>query len=493
MTVTERAAALIEGAVRGVSSPVISGIASFNRWRLPPRDAPHPLLTGIHQPMTEELTLTDLAVEGVIPPELDGRYVRIGPNPVDPDPRSYHFFTGDGMLHGLRIADGGAHWYRNRWIRSKSVAKALGVAAAPGPRYIFDTVNTSILSHADGVYALVEAGSTPVRFGIELNEQCYDDFGGTLPGSFTAHPRRDPVSGELHAICYEATDPNRVRYNIVDTAGHVRRSVVIPVSHGPLIHDCAITDRFVIVLDLPLTLSLRTVVSGHGFPYRWNTAHPARLGLLPRDGDAAEMIWIALDPCFVFHTANAHDLPDGRVVLDVIAYERMFADENSGPDAKPRGFERWTIDPVARSVDQRAIDATPQELPRIDERRTGRPYRYAYVMGLPDDIGETLVGEAPLFKHDLETGARMSHAFGPGRIAGEFMFVPRGPDTAEDDGWVIGLVIDADGASTALEILDARDIERPPVATIRLPHRVPPGIHGTWLPTAPIHAEIVGH
>jgi carotenoid cleavage dioxygenase len=205
------------------------------------------------------------------------------------------------------------------------------------------------------------------------------------------------------------------------------------------------------------------------------------------------MIWIALDPCFVFHTANAHDLPDGRVVLDVIAYDRMFADENSGPDAKPRGFERWTIDPVARSVDQRAIDATPQELPRIDERRTGRPYRYAYVMGLPDDIGETLVGEAPLFKHDLETGARMSHAFGPGRIAGEFMFVPRGPDTAEDDGWLIGLVIDAGGTSTALEILDARDIEQPPVATIRLPHRVPPGIHGTWLPTAPIHAEIVGY
>ncbi|MBA2935213.1 carotenoid oxygenase family protein [Sphingomonas sp. CGMCC 1.13654] len=471
----------MEGAVRAVSSPVISGLASFNRWRLPPRDAPHPLLTGIHQPMTEELTLTDLVVEGVIPPELDGRYARIGPNPVDPDPRSYHFFTGDGMIHGIRIADGRAHWYRNRWIRSNAVAKARGVAPAPGPRHIFDTVNTSILGHAGGAYALVEAGSTPVRFGEELDEQRFDDFAGTLPGSFTAHPRRDPATGELHAICYEATDPNRVRYNVIDTPGKVRRSVVIPVSHGPLIHDCAITDRFVIILDLPLTLSLRTVISGRGFPYRWNPHHAARLGLLPREGEASDIIWIPLDPCFVFHTANAYDLPDGRVVLDVIAYERMFSDENDGPDANPRGFERWTIDPAARTVKQRTLDHTPQELPRIDERRTGRAYRYSYAMGLPTEIGETLVGEAPLFKHDLETGVSTAHDFGPGRVAGEFMFVPRNPEAEEDDGWLIGLVIEAGGVGTSLEIIDARKIDQAPVAAIRLPHRVPPGIHGTWL------------
>jgi len=482
MTVTERAAMLLEGVVRSVSSPVISGVAAFNRWRLPPRDAAHPLLTGIHLPMTDELTLTDLIVDGLIPPELDGRYVRIGPNPVKPDPRSYHFFTGDGMIHGIRIEGGRAHWYRNRWIRSKAVAKARGVTAAPGPRHIFDTVNTSIMGHADRAYALVEAGSTPVRFGEMLDEQSFDDFGGTLPGSFTAHPRRDPATGELHAICYEATDPNRVRYNVVDTGGRVRRSVVIPVSHGPLIHDCAITDRFVVVLDLPLTLSLRTVISGQGFPYRWNRDHPARLGLLPRDGEASDVIWIALDPCFVFHTANAYDLHDGRVVLDVIAYDQMFLEENDGPDSNPRGLERWTIDPVARTIEQSMIDVSPQELPRIDERRTGKPYRYAYAMGLPDEIGETLVGEAPLLKHDLETGTCETHAFGPGRIAGEFMFVPRCPESAEDDGWLIGLVIDADNTGTALEIIDARALGRPPVASVRLPHRVPPGIHGTWLP-----------
>ena len=472
----------IEGVVGALLSPVVTGIASFNRRRLPPRDAPHPLLTGIHQPMTDELTLTDLAVEGTIPPELDGRYVRIGPNPAAPDPRSYHFFTGDGMLHGIRIRDGRALWYRNRWIRSDEVAKARAVPAAPGPRHIFDTVNTSVLDHAGSGWALVEAGSTPVRFDEHLEAQRYDDFGGTLPGSFTAHPRRDPATGELHALCYEATDPKRIRYNVVDVAGRVRRSVKIPVAHGPLIHDCAITGRYVVVMDLPLTLSMRVVLSGNGFPYRWNEKHPARIGLLPRDGDADDIRWIPIDPCFVFHTANASDLPDGRVALDVIAYDRMFAGDNLAPDEQPRGLERWTIDPVAGTVEQRAIDPSPQELPTIDARRTGLPYRYAYALGLPEQMTETLVGEAPLLKHDLERGVRHVHGFGPGRVAGEFVFVPRSPDGEEDDGWLIGLVIEPDGGGTALEILDARAVAEAPVATVRLPHRVPPGIHGAWLP-----------
>lgn len=426
---------LIERATSAVLSPVVSTIAAFNRWRLPPMDAPHPLLTGIHQPMTEEVTLHDLAVEGAIPPTLDGRYVRIGPNAAAPDPRTYHFFVGDGMLHGICLRDGRALWYRNRWIRSTEVAAARGVPAAPGPRHVFDTVNTSVLDHAGAGWALVEAGSTPVRFDEELSGQRYDDFAGTLPGSFTAHPRRDPVTGELHALCYEATDPRRVRYNVVDVAGRVRRTVVIPVAQGPLIHDCAITARYVVIFDLPLTLSMRVVLAGHGFPYRWNDAHRARIGLLPRDGEAEDIIWVPIDPCFVFHHANSFDLPDGRVALDVVAYDRMFAGDNAGPDELPRGLERWTIDPVLRTVEQRMIDPTPQELPVIDDRRTGLPYRYAYALALPDQPTDALVGPTPLVKHDLDTGGRHVHHFGPERVPGEFVFVPASPDAAEDQGW----------------------------------------------------------
>ena len=204
---------MIEGAVGAVLSPVISGIASFNRWRLPPRDAPHPFLTGVHAPMAEELTLHDLPVEGVLPPELDGRYVRIGPNAAAPDPahlpllrRRRHVARRAHSATGGRSGTGTAGFAPTRSPRR---------AACPphrGPRHIFDTVNTSILDHAGTGWALVEAGSTPVSFGEELDEQRYQDFGGTLPGSFSAHPRRDPATGELHALCYEANDLKRVRY-----------------------------------------------------------------------------------------------------------------------------------------------------------------------------------------------------------------------------------------------------------------------------------------
>ena len=185
----------------------------------------------------------------------------------------------------------------------------------------------------------------------------------------------------------------------------------------------------------------------------------------------------------MFHTANAFDLPDGRVALDVIAYDRMFAGDNLGPDEQPRGLERWTIDSVAGTVERRVVDGAPQELPTIDERRTGRPYRYVYALGLPERMTETLVGEAPILKHDVKDGTRQVHAFGPGRVAGEFVFVPRAAGGDEDDGWLIGFVIDADGRGTALEILDARDIAGPPVATVPIPHRIPPGIHDAWLGT----------
>ncbi len=480
----ERLTLAVEAAVGAVASPVIARIAAFNRWRLPPLGALHPLLTGIHLPMTEEVTLHHLAIEGPIPRELNGRYVRIGPNAVNPDPRTYHFFVGDGMLHGIRIQDGRAIWYRNRWIRSEAVAKSLGVPPAPGPRHVFDTVNTSVIAHAGKSWALVEAGSTPVQFDENLENQRYDDFSGTLPGSFTAHPRRDPETGELHALCYEATDPKRVRYNIVDVSGKVRRSVTIGVSHGPLIHDCAITKRYVVILDLPLTLSMRVVLAGHGFPYSWNEQHAARIGLLPRDGDADSICWIPVDRAFVFHIANAYDLPDGRVVVDVIAYDRMFAADNVGPDELPRGFERWIIDPTLKTVEQQVLHAAPQELPTIDDRRVGLPYRYVYTLGLPEQMTEALVGEAPLIKHDLEGGTHNVHAFGSGRIAGEFVFVPQHEDANEDEGWLMGFVIEPEGASTTLEILDARDITSAPVARIRIPHLIPPGIHGAWLPSA---------
>ncbi len=129
------------------------------------------------------------------------------------------------------------------------------------------------------------------------------------------------------------------------------REEPVAVKHGPSIHDCAITARYALILDLPVTFSMKALIGGHSFPYRWNPEHQARIGLLPRNGSGDDTIWVDVDPCYIFHVANAFDTADGKVVLDACVYNTMFADSTQGPDAKSRGFERWTIDPATKTVE----------------------------------------------------------------------------------------------------------------------------------------------
>ena len=470
-------ASIVENVIRGAVAKGAGAVADFNRSRLP--DDKSAYLSAIHEPMKLELTLDELEVVGEIPGELDGRYLRIGPNPAAPDPKGYHWFSGDGMVHGLALRDGKALWYRNRWIRSNAVAAQTGLPAAPGPRHIFDTVNTNVVGMAGRTWALVEAGSYPVTLSDTLEDQAYERFGDTLNGSFTAHPHRDPLTGEFHGICYEGPDMTTIRHVVVSPEGRVTRELPIKVEHGPSIHDCAITKRYAIILDLPVTFSMKAMMGGHKFPYRWNPDHKARVGLLPRDGGADDIIWIDCPPVYIFHVANAYEDSNGNVVLDSCVYETMFAEATGGPNGRSLGLQRWTIDPKAKTIDVRTIDAAPQEFPRPDERYFGQPYRYAFTMALPSD--NFAISETRLFKHDLETGKREVHDFGAGRHPGEFVFVPRAESAAEGNGWLVGLVVSMADQTTDLVIIDAAKFEEEPVARVRIPHRVPPGFHGNWV------------
>jgi carotenoid cleavage dioxygenase len=470
----------VETVIRKTVGAGLTAVAGFNRKRLP-RVAAHPFLTGIHAPMTEEKTLTELSVAGVVPAGLDGRYVRIGPNPIAADPASHHWFIGDGMVHGVRLKGGKARWYRNRWTRSDSVASALGEPPLPGPRAARGgAVNTNVVGHAGKTWALVEAGSFPIELSGELASVAFNPFEGTLAGAFSAHPHLDPATGELHAICYRGDVANEVRHVVVGRDGRVRREVPIAVSDGPSIHDCAISARYVLVFDLPVTFSMQRLVAGYAFPYAWNPAHGARVGLLPREGANADIIWCDVDPCYVFHPCNAYDSDDGKVIVDVAAHGTMFADSTQGPDSHQLRFERWTIDPAARRVDRRVIDADAQEFPRPDERFTAKPYRYAYTLAISGS--EAFSIDSRLYKHDLVAGTREVHDFGAGKVPGEFVFVPRSADAAEGDGWLMGYVIDTVRDSTELAILDATRFAEPPVARVHIPHRIPPGFHGNWIP-----------
>lgn len=440
----------------------------------------NPFLEGPFAPMATEETSTSLKVTGSIPRELDGILARIGPNPREvANPAAHHWFLGDGMVHGLRLADGEARWYRSRFIGVDSVRRAQGRAPLPGPRRGgMDVVNTNIIGHAGRLWALVEAGALPVALdeGLESTRHGLFDSGRRL--GFTAHPHLDPATGELHAICYDGGDQRHLRYLVIDRAGQLVHEATVDVRHGPMVHDCALTRDHVVVLDLPVTFTPSLLLRGAPLPWAWNPKHRARVGLLPRAGGAVR--WFDVDPCFVFHTANAYDLPDGGAVVDVVVHGRMFDRSRQGPEPQAVSFERWTLDARSGRVQRQVLDRRAQEFPRFDERRTGTPYRYAYTVGV--DLDRPRPNE--LLRHDLSTGETRRHAYGDGLLSGEAVFVPRRPDAAEDEGWLLSYVHHLDGGPSQVVILNADDLGGAPQAVIELPVRVPLGFHGNWIASA---------
>ncbi len=447
--------------------------------RAPVRDG-NPFLEGQFAPVTTETTSTELEVTGAIPEQLNGVLARIGPNPIEvPNPATYHWFVGDGMVHGLRLRDGKALWYRNRWVGTDKVNKALGRPLIPGQRHgIVDTVNTNIIGHGGRLWALVEAGASPVEMNIELDSIKHGLFDNDQPGPFSAHPHFDPHSGELHAICYNATQPNEIVYQVIDRQCRLARSVRIPVKHGPMIHDCAITRSQVLILDLPVTFSLRSVMQGATFPYRWNPRHNARVGLLPRNGDAGDIRWLNVEPCYVFHTGNARDLDNGDVVVDVVVHGRMFDRSIQGPEAQKVTLEQWTLPAQGDTVQRRVITDRAQEFPRYDERLTGAASRYTYTVG--SDLDDPHSAQ-PLLRHDMTSGACQQHFYGDHKISGEAVFVPRHAQGDESDGWLLSYVYDLANDSSEVVVLNADDLEGEAQAVIKLPVRVPMGFHGNWV------------
>ena len=437
-----------------------------------------PYLSGNFAPLRDEVTAFDLRVTGTIPRELSGRLLRIGPNPVEPpDPAKYHWFSGNGMVHGVQLRDGRAQWYRNRFVRDDAVTAARGWPKTPGPRHGMGVgvANTNVIGHAGRTWAIVEAGGLPVELTRELETVAYSNFGGTLPGSFTAHPKRDPDTGELHAMAYY-WEWDYVQYLVLGTDGRVRKAVNVPVPGKPMLHDCAITERYVVIFDLPCTFDVEVAMQG-GFPYVWNPDYGARVGLLPREGEAKDVRWLEVPLCYVFHPLNAYETADGQVVLDVVRHPKMFARDRLGPNEGAPTLDRWLLDPSSGKVREERLDDRGQEFPRHDERRIGKQIRYGYTAALGDGLG---VG--PLYKHDLAKRTTQVRDEGKGRAYLEPVFVPRAPDSDEDDGWILAYVYDAPTHGGEVQILHAQDFTGRPVATIRLPQRVPYGFHGNWVP-----------
>jgi carotenoid cleavage dioxygenase-like enzyme len=447
-----------------------------------------PFLRGPYAPVTEEITAFDLPVTGSLPTELDGRYLRNGPNPLGVDDPGSHWFLGAGMVHGVRLRDGKAEWYRNRWVRSRHVAESLGEKWPTGPVHagMDFAANTHIIAHAGRTLATVEAGPLPYELTAELETVGPCDFDGTLPGGYAAHTKLDRRTGDLHAVAY-FWGWDHVQHVVIGTDGRVTGTTDVPVADGPMMHDFALTESHVVLFDLPVTFSMEAASAGSQLPYAWNPSHQPRVGLLPRTGAVREVRWLEVDPCWIFHVLNAYDDGD-RVVVDMCRYEGAY-DMRVLAEQGPLTLERWIIDPTAGRVTRRCLDDRQQEFPRVDDRVTSQPHRYGYSAMVGEvsratvqsngDFGDGAFADA-LLKHDLSAGTVEMHRFGPDAAAGEAVFAPSSPEAAEDDGYVMAFVHNPDRGAADLVILAAQDFTGEPVAAVHLPARVPLGFHGSW-------------
>ncbi len=328
---------------------------------------------------------------------------------------------------------------------------------------------------------MVEAGGCPVELTYELETVGRNDFFGTLPGAFTAHPKVDPATGEMHAMVYAWAEwMDHVQYVVVGTDGRVRRTLDIPLPGMTMLHDMSLTERYAVVYDQPCTVDFDLAFAGR-FPFRWNPDYGNRVGLLPAvEGEGvADIVWIDVPIGYSFHPMNAYDTADGSVVIDLCNYDVMFDRDILGPfgDRGWRGSSAGSSTRRARTASITVIDDTPNEFPRHRGSLTAKPYRYGYCASPSTDPRAGW----PTLKHDLQTGERSVFDHGPGRAAGEPVFVGRPGGTEEDDGWLVTFVHDLAAGTAEFVVLDAQDFDRGYVAQVPLPQRVPFGFHGNWV------------
>ena len=440
--------------------------------------APHML--GGYAPVPDEITVTDLPVTGTIPPALTGWYLRNGPNPREA--ASAHWFLGAGMVHGVRIDGGRATSYRNRWVRTASFNGE--VDPEHRDRLTGGSANTHIVRHADRTLALVES-SYPYELtceaGRELETIGVYDFGGRLRTPMTAHPKICPTTGELHFFGYGGLEPPYLTYHRADAAGELTVSRAVDVPAHTMMHDFHLTAGHVVFMDLPVVFDKAQALSGKpGMPYQWTPEYGARLGVLRRDDPHGAVRWFEIEPCFVYHSLNAHEEDDGRnLVLHVIRYDSL----GDGAHVTGHGtLWRWTIDLATGAVREELVDDRPAEFPRIDDRLAGLDTRYGHAVTGNGPAGGGSSGGS-IHRYDLHSGTATSHLLGAGRTPGEAVFVPA-DDAPGGDGWRMAFVYDAATDRSDLIILDAGDLAAAPVASIHLPRRVPAGFHGNWLPDA---------
>lgn len=459
----------------------------------------NPYLLGVYAPVQEELTADQLEVVGEIPRDLNGVYLRNGPNARFPMRGRYHWFDGDGMVHAVHFENGAAR-YRNRWVRTRAfeaesaAGRALWTGVMENPRdnpfgntrglNLKDSANTDIVFHQGRLLTTWYLCGSPYTMDpLSLETLGAQTFLDTLTGDVMAHPKVDERTGELFWFDY-GPEPPFLRYGVVGPQGTVDHVVDLDLPGARLPHDMAITENHAILMDLPLYQDLDAARQGR-YKLTFDRSLPSRFGVIPKRGRADQIRWFEAKPCYIYHVVNAWE-EGGEIVMDVCRVSRPAPSGGGSVLARMISYlkldarmYRYRFDLTTGATSEEYVDGDHNtEFPSIDLRLTGRKSRYAYnvsVKQAPTNLFDGLV------KYDNLTGAKQTYYFGEHRYGSEAPFAPRDGSAGEDDGYLVTFVTDEREGRSEVQVLDASDITKGPVARVLLPQRVPLGFHATWV------------
>jgi carotenoid cleavage dioxygenase len=480
--------------------PEIVAAQPISELKLDPEE--NLFLVGDMAPVVEESTLADLRVEGTLPKELNGFFLRNGPNPQFRPKDNYHLFEGDGMIHAVHLENGKAA-YRNRWVRTpawkkeRSAGKSLypsvldqadwnhlARSILAGERPVPNRANTAFIWHHGKLLALWEGG-VPHEISLpELDTVGEYAFGKKLSHNFTAHPKVDPETGEMVFYGYQPMQPY-LQHSVADRTGRITHTTAVPLPRPTMIHDAAITRRHTVFLDTPAEFDLAGGLSGKPF-LKWSPEYGARIGVLPRYAAGSSIKWFDIETCFVFHVFNAYE-EQNEIVLHACRFDHYPAIADFSRRSKVKNADwlvkdarsvayMWRLNLDTGKVTERALDDVSVEMPQVDQAHTGMKTRYGYCSSLMD------MERCTFHKYDFETGVRVSHRLGEERVPGEAIFVPRDGAKAEDDGYVLALSYDRLKRQSELVVIAAHDFASAPLARVIIPRRIPVGFHAAWVP-----------
>lgn len=459
----------------------------------------NPYTLGVYAPVREEVTLDDLTVIGEIPKDLNGVYLRNGPNRQFDAPGRYHMFDGDGMIHAAHFENGKVR-YRNRYVRTKAfeaeseAGQYLWTGLMEDPTGnpfgnghglgIKDSANTDVIYHRGQVLATWYLCGSPYGLDpLSLESLGAQDFMGTFAGDMMAHPKVDEATNELLWFDY-GPDMDYMRYGIIGADGTQSHLTNIDLPAPRLPHDMAITENYSILMDLPLVQDQDARRAGK---YRifYDRELKSRFAVIPRHGDGVDVRWFEAKPCYIYHVVNSweegHEIvmdacrvknPQHQSTFDhplanMLAYMRL--------DAQ---LYRYRFNLLTGKTTEYALDDANIEFPSVDSRIMGRAHRFSYSMSLANE--PTLLFDG-IVRFDSQTGSKVEHKFGAGRWGSEAPFAPRDNSTGETDGYLVSFVNDEVENRGEINIFDAADIGVGPVARVLLPQRVPSGFHACWI------------